>query len=157
MWQPCDVSWDSLKRGSLKPWASVFTPCETGSKAGGTRRVPRSPCCELLLVIRESFAKMSSRPHESCCTTFRRRSHLAMNGVRYLTVLSGNQRPIYDEIGTSYAAGRRPDPRIARAIHAALGDADAIVNVGAGAGSYEPSDRIVTAVEPSAEIACQRL
>ena len=62
----------------------------------------------------------------------------------------------YDTIGLNYAALRRPDPRIAAAIHAALGDARTILNVGAGAGSYEPRDRVVTAVEPSAEMIAQR-
>jgi SAM-dependent methyltransferase len=51
---------------------------------------------------------------------------------------------------------RRPDPRIAAAIDEALGDAETVVNVGAGAGSYEPLRRRVTAVEPSAEMIAQR-
>ena len=62
----------------------------------------------------------------------------------------------YDRIGVDYAKRRRPDPRIARAIHAALEDAARVVNVGAGAGSYEPEDREVVAVEPSAEMISQR-
>lgn len=64
--------------------------------------------------------------------------------------------PLYDTIGLGYASFRRPDPRIAAAIHAALGDAASVVNVGAGAGSYEPSDRAVLAIEPSAEMIKQR-
>jgi hypothetical protein len=44
----------------------------------------------------------------------------------------------YDDIGTTYAATRRPDPRLAARIHAALGPARTVVNVGAGTGSYEP-------------------
>ncbi len=55
----------------------------------------------------------------------------------------------YDELGVNYTDFRRPDPRIAARIWAALGDATSVVNVGAGAGSYEPSDREVIAVEPS--------
>jgi SAM-dependent methyltransferase len=62
----------------------------------------------------------------------------------------------YDRIGTGYSKLRRPDPRIAAAIHAALGDAASVVNVGAGAGSYEPDDRWVLAVEPSAVMIAQR-
>jgi len=62
----------------------------------------------------------------------------------------------YDEIGHGYAALRREDPRIAARLHAALGDARTVVNVGAGAGSYEPRDRHVTAIEPSAVMAAQR-
>ncbi len=62
----------------------------------------------------------------------------------------------YDRIGVNYAELRRPDPRIAAAIDAALGNARTIVNIGAGAGSYEPSGRLVTAVEPSIEMIRQR-
>jgi SAM-dependent methyltransferase len=64
--------------------------------------------------------------------------------------------PVYDEIGRGYAVTRRPDPRIARAIGTALGDARSVVNVGAGAGSYEPSHLRVTAVEPSPAMIRQR-
>jgi SAM-dependent methyltransferase len=62
----------------------------------------------------------------------------------------------YDAIGRSYVATRREDPRIAAAIHAGLGDARTVLNVGAGAGAYEPRDRDVTAVEPSAVMRAQR-
>lgn len=62
----------------------------------------------------------------------------------------------YDRIGRGYANTRRADPRIARQIEDALGDAQSVVNVGAGAGSYEPAGRDVTAVEPSAEMIAQR-
>jgi len=55
----------------------------------------------------------------------------------------------YDTIGVDYARHRRPDPRIAAQILAALGDAERILNVGAGAGSYEPVDRCVVAMDPS--------
>jgi SAM-dependent methyltransferase len=63
---------------------------------------------------------------------------------------------LYDRIGRSYVATRGEDPRIAAAIHGALGDARTVLNVGAGAGSYEPRDRDVTAVEPSAVMRAQR-
>jgi Methyltransferase domain len=63
---------------------------------------------------------------------------------------------LYDRIGRSYVATRGEDPRIAAAIHAALGDARTVLNVGAGAGAYEPRDRAVTAVEPSAVMRAQR-
>jgi len=62
----------------------------------------------------------------------------------------------YDTHGRGYAHRRRPDPRIATLIHAALGDARTVLNVGAGAGSYEPDDRYVLAVEPSAAMRAQR-
>lgn len=49
--------------------------------------------------------------------------------------------PLYETIGVDYAQLRKPDPRIAAQIHAALGDAQSVLNIGAGAGSYEPRDR----------------
>jgi len=63
---------------------------------------------------------------------------------------------LYDTIGREYAQHRRPDPRIAARLTAALGDARLVLNVGAGTGSYEPSDRSVVAVEPSAVMLAQR-
>jgi hypothetical protein len=63
---------------------------------------------------------------------------------------------LYDRLGEGYAAVRRPDARIAAPIWEALGDARTVVNVGAGAGSYEPADREVTAVEPSDVMIAQR-
>lgn len=62
----------------------------------------------------------------------------------------------YERIGVGYARQRREDPRIAARIHAALGEARTVLNVGAGAGSYEPRDRWVLAVEPSATMRVQR-
>jgi SAM-dependent methyltransferase len=62
----------------------------------------------------------------------------------------------YDGIGRTYTATRQTEPRIAARIWAALGDARTVVNVGAGTGSYEPHDRDVTAVEPSAVMIAQR-
>jgi SAM-dependent methyltransferase len=62
----------------------------------------------------------------------------------------------YERHGRTYAQHRRADPRIAAHIHAALGDARTVLNVGAGAGSYEPHDRWVLAVEPSATMRAQR-
>jgi SAM-dependent methyltransferase len=65
-------------------------------------------------------------------------------------------RRVYDRIGRGYTITRRADPRIGAAIRRALGDAHSVLNVGAGAGAYEPSDRTVVAVEPSAEMVRQR-
>jgi SAM-dependent methyltransferase len=62
---------------------------------------------------------------------------------------------VYDHIGVGYAAVRRPDPRLAAMINGALGDAETVVNVGAGTGSYEPPDRTVVAVEPSSVMLAQ--
>ncbi len=71
-------------------------------------------------------------------------------------VLPGLMTAHYDTIGVNYANLRKPDARIGRTIADALGTAETVVNVGAGAGSYEPEDRRVTAVEPSAEMMSQR-
>jgi SAM-dependent methyltransferase len=62
----------------------------------------------------------------------------------------------YDRIGTTYASTRTTEPRIAARIHAPLGNARTVVNVGAGTGSYEPHDRSVVAVEPSPVMLAQR-
>lgn len=63
----------------------------------------------------------------------------------------------YDEHGKKYANYRRTDPRIAKYITEALGTAKTVINVGAGAGSYEPNDRYVMAVEPSSAMRMQRM
>ncbi|PWI45333.1 class I SAM-dependent methyltransferase [Streptomyces sp. ICBB 8177] len=62
----------------------------------------------------------------------------------------------YGAIGGGYADFRRPDPRIAQVIARALGEARTVVNVGAGAGSYEAAAPEVTPVEPSASMRAQR-
>ncbi len=68
--------------------------------------------------------------------------------------MSGAQ--LYDTIGATYTVTRRTEPRIAAQVWAALGDAQTVLNVGAGTGSYEPPGRDVTAVEPSAVMRAQR-
>ena len=62
----------------------------------------------------------------------------------------------YETGGATYSAHRRADPSITALVHDALGDARTVVNVGAGAGSYEPTDRYVVAVEPSPRMRSQR-
>ncbi len=62
----------------------------------------------------------------------------------------------YETLSTPYAHHRRTDPRIAARVHRALGSARTVLNVGAGAGSYEPPDRYVVAVEPSPAQRSQR-
>jgi SAM-dependent methyltransferase len=74
--------------------------------------------------------------------------------------MTARERPAgdfdYEAGGEGYATIRRTDPRIAAYVHAALGDARTVLNVGAGAGSYEPEGRYVVAVEPSAKMRAQR-
>lgn len=62
----------------------------------------------------------------------------------------------YDNIGRTYGSTRKPDVRIEQQIHAALGDATTVLNIGAGTGSYEPNDRDVIALEPSMTMIAQR-
>ena len=62
----------------------------------------------------------------------------------------------YERAGSVYTRTRRPDPRIAAVLASALGEARTVVNVGAGTGSYEPADRHVVAVEPSAAMLAGR-
>jgi SAM-dependent methyltransferase len=63
---------------------------------------------------------------------------------------------LYDQIGTTYTHKRMPDPRIAAAIENALEGCTSVLNVGAGAGSYEPRSGNVLAVEPSRVMIAQR-
>jgi SAM-dependent methyltransferase len=63
---------------------------------------------------------------------------------------------IYDTIGRGYAGIRRSDPRLARIILDCLDGSSTVLNVGAGAGSYEPEDRSVVALEPSTLMIEQR-
>jgi SAM-dependent methyltransferase len=73
-----------------------------------------------------------------------------------MTSAADSRTPRYERIGLGYARTRREDPRLAERIHRALGEARTVVNVGAGAGSYEPRDRHVIAIEPSDVMAAQR-
>jgi SAM-dependent methyltransferase len=66
------------------------------------------------------------------------------------------REPVYDSIGVGYAGQRRTDPRIEARIAGALGEARTVLNVGAGTGSYEPRDRHVVAIDPSAVMIRQR-
>jgi len=65
-------------------------------------------------------------------------------------------RALYDKIGVNYSDLRKPDSRIEKLILKELGPAKTVLNVGAGTGSYEPTDRSVTAIEPSIEMIRQR-
>jgi SAM-dependent methyltransferase len=63
----------------------------------------------------------------------------------------------YDQFGHKYSGIRRTDPRIAEYVYEALSTASTVLNVGAGAGSYEPPDKYVVAVEPSSVMRAQRV
>ncbi|MGI9393069.1 MAG: class I SAM-dependent methyltransferase [Boseongicola sp.] len=71
-------------------------------------------------------------------------------------MLRGDMRAYYDTIGVNYSNLRNPDFRLAMLTEVALGTAKSVLNVGAGTGSYEPTDRKVTAIEPSVEMIRQR-
>jgi SAM-dependent methyltransferase len=73
-----------------------------------------------------------------------------------IAAIDADGAPRYDRIGRGYACTRREDPRLAQRIRRALGDSRTVVNVGAGAGSYEPRDRYLIAIEPSDVMASQR-
>lgn len=62
----------------------------------------------------------------------------------------------YDRQAQSYSLIRQPDRRIEAVVHQALGQARNVLNLGAGTGSYEPLDRHVVAIEPSATMRSQR-
>ena len=63
--------------------------------------------------------------------------------------------PTYDRIGASYVT-RRADARLTSRLHIHLGHASTVVNVGAGTGNYEPTDRQVVGVDPSRVMLAQR-
>ena len=68
----------------------------------------------------------------------------------------GDSPATYETIGVGYGRHRIADARLERRVHAAMGDARTVLNVGAGAGSYEPRDRTVVALEPSSVMIAQR-
>jgi SAM-dependent methyltransferase len=70
--------------------------------------------------------------------------------------MDGHGGATYDGIGGNYSWHRRSDPRLGSQIRRAIGDAETLINVGAGTGSYEPTDLAVVAVEPSAVMLAQR-
>ena len=63
----------------------------------------------------------------------------------------------YDKLGQKYSGYRQTDPSIAKYVFDALADAATVLNVGAGAGSYEPTDKYVVAIEPSIVMRSQRI
>ena len=71
-------------------------------------------------------------------------------------LVMAHNAPIYEKIGRGYAHTRRPDSRWQSAINQVLGEAQRVINVGAGAGSYEPADRMLIAVDPSITMIAQR-
>ena len=80
-----------------------------------------------------------------------------MNGASLPPILiTVSSSQIYETIGVGYSVGRGPDPRWQEAIDSVIGDARRVINIGAGTGSYEPSDRTVIAVEPSELMVSQR-
>ncbi len=64
---------------------------------------------------------------------------------------------LYDTIGKRYKNYRHPDYRIAASISNYLSDSLKIINIGAGLGAYEPTDKNIVAVEPSSVMIGQRI
>ena len=140
----------------------------------------RSSACRNGACPRRGVAKPPVRPHISMHTAqmigkamFDGLSWASAAERRFLRCVAGRTHPVprmralkvmrfmagsgrspreapYDRIGLGYKRFRKPDPRIEARIASALGDSRTVVNVGAGTGSYEPADRVVLAVEPSA-------
>src|SRR5262245_5792559 len=115
--------------------------------------VPSSSACQPW-----STASRARRARAWWSPTSRLRSSVTIRPIANASDLTqvGVMSALYDTIGINYADLRKPDPRIAKTIEQALGPAKVVLNVGAGTGSYEPPDRQVTAVEPSAEMISQR-
>lgn len=63
---------------------------------------------------------------------------------------------VYNKIGMDYAQKRQSDPRLAALIHAQIPGLNSVLNVGAGAGSYEPENKNLIALEPSWRMIGQR-
>ena len=103
-------------------------------------------------VVRYNFIKEIGRQGSVAILPCKRLTQ----GVRRLPQSEGIRIELYDEIGVGYKDLRKPDPRIAQAIEKALGKCKSIMNVGAGAGSYEPQGRDLVAVEPSLTMIRQR-
>ena len=78
--------------------------------------------------------------------------HLKTDGV----VRGMSPVETYDQIGGDYASQRRPDPRWVARIHRRLEGHKTLINVGAGAGSYEPGFMSVVGLEPSHVMISQR-
>lgn len=146
----------------------------------------RSSACRNGACPRRGVAKPPVRPHISMHTApddregYVRRTILGVCGRRrFLRCVAGRTHPVprmralkvmrfmagsgrspreapYDRIGLGYTRFRKPDPRIEARIASALSNSRTVVNVGAGTGSYEPTDRVVVAVEPSAQMIKQR-
>jgi SAM-dependent methyltransferase len=137
--------------GAGHPWGPgkvivSWLPCQCGparaalARGSGHRAIAcRAPGCEYVCY---------EPPHEPVMKWCVSDNHTEGS------VMSGAQ--LYDTIGTTYTVTRRTEPRIAAQVWAALGDARTVLNVGAGTGSYEPPDRDVTALEPSAVMRAQR-
>jgi SAM-dependent methyltransferase len=108
-------------------------------------------------VVVASAAGQQGGAGDQCCEEA---CHVRTNGPASWSFVTGRDNPFidpsYDTIGVGYTRVRRADPRIAARIRAALGDARTVLNVGAGAGAYEPADLDVTAVEPSEVMRAQR-
>src|SRR5580704_9119822 len=145
---------DSLARRLTSRSASPRSPARSsGPRAPGPRSLTRAS----ITSTRSTRAVTSPPGRSPNCSrprSGRRSARCAEVSLRIVGVMSG--APLYDTIGAAYTVTRRTEPRIAAQVWAALGDARTVLNVGAGTGSYEPSDRDVTAVEPSAVMRAQR-
>ena len=100
---------------------------------------------------RDAFGASSTAGPSSSFTSFRTTSPRSTR-----TMSCDLMATPYDVIGGAYSSQRRTDPRIAAPLWKALEAAHSVLNVGAGAGSYEPADRTVIAADPSQVMLAQR-
>jgi hypothetical protein len=96
---------------------------------------------------------IARRPNNSMQRTALR---AAADAERWAIAKWNDKMDLYDTLGHGYRKLRKQDLRIAARILRALGGSTSVVNVGAGAGSYEPRDRTLIAVEPSLVMIRQR-
>lgn len=159
-WRACGIPRCSARRRTPAGMPARRRPARgapsraTGRRRGGRGAWPASP--------RRDPRRLPDAPHPpsaGLCAS-RCRPHLppipAASRSHPSPTRTSVPQALYDRIGIGYAAWRRPDARIAARIAEALCNPRSVVNVGAGAGAYEPAEGRVVAVEPSAEMVRQR-
>ena len=150
----------ALQRVSRSPTARCSTRWTSSSDAPS---IPASVTLDMLTSSVKSSARSepgARDPPRYAAMGDRALGHFGHQCAGPISPRPSGQRamnaPTYDRIGLSYGQLRRADPRFETAIWRVLGDAKSVLNIGAGAGSYEPDDREVIAVEPSAVMIAQR-
>jgi hypothetical protein len=161
-WQPHELRMAPLDgRGrSIPNWRTSCRPREARCRAPHTHALQRTEPASPVLSVRGTApgAVSGTNPDRDLSETPVGRSGWAGSSCGIMTScrMTTSAGALYDVIGQTYSGQRRTDSKIAARIWDALGDAETVLNVGAGTESYEPSGRAVTAVEPSAVMRAQR-